>query len=181
MRRDAWEALPRGCPPKRAQNALIHKGVASAVWKIQLSFFYFFHKCKTSVRPRRCSCSVTQAVMRSDQPSVPWVEAGWPRPFEQTGPFLSLPVSSSACGLEAQVSLTTGKPNPLATRLFPPQKSSPWEDRGLQDSHGASRVPCVWRRSGRRQGWSLAGSGAPPAALGPAALGPAAPCLPSST
>lgn len=96
--------------------------------------------------------------------------------LEQTGPFLSLPVSSSACGLEAQVSLTTGKPNPLATRLFPPQKSSPWEDRGLQDSHGASRVPCVWRGSGRRQGRSLAGSGAPPAALGPAA-----PCLPSST
>lgn len=69
--------------------------------------------------------------------------------------------------------MTTGKPNPLATCLFPPLQSSPWEDRGLQDSWGTSRMPCVWRGEGEGQAAGVV--------LAQEALVPAAPCLPHST
>lgn len=36
MRPDAWEVPPPGLPPNRMQNALIHVGMASVVWKILL-------------------------------------------------------------------------------------------------------------------------------------------------
>lgn len=125
-------------------NALIRVGMASVVWKSLL----FFHRFKILVRPRYHCCSVTQDVTRSDQASALRVGTGWLRPQEQTSSVLVLlPWSSSACGFEAQASFAAGKPNPLATCLFLPQESSPWEgSSGLQASQAASCTPCVWRR-----------------------------------